>query len=229
MGIYIAGSNQDFFHPAIDYNEWKLYTLRRTASSGLVEVFLNGLKFGSFTATSGSLAVVPENGAWLAQEQDSLGGGFDPNQVFNGLMDEVRIYNRALSDDEILSLYQDGAVVTASSENPPDVAENTINGSLEIWRSLEVSPQSLDYSFATQKEADNIEITIDSIAEAPTGIQVQAVNDGAYVTVADFIDITWAADGENKIFNLHGGKYDVELNADIPTLKSKIVKTSFEI
>ncbi|HYG23051.1 MAG TPA: FG-GAP-like repeat-containing protein [Verrucomicrobiae bacterium] len=37
----------------------------------------------------------------LGQEQDSLGGGFQVSQAFTGLMDEVRIWNRVRSADEI--------------------------------------------------------------------------------------------------------------------------------
>lgn len=41
-------------------------------------------------------------GGWiLNQEQDSLGGGFDPNQNFIGAMMIIRLYNRALSETEI--------------------------------------------------------------------------------------------------------------------------------
>lgn len=41
----------------------------------------------------------------LAQEQDTVGDAFQSYQAFKGIMDEVRIYNRYLSPDEIADLY----------------------------------------------------------------------------------------------------------------------------
>lgn len=41
----------------------------------------------------------------LGQEQDSLGGGFQSAQAFNGLLDEVLVYHQALTQSDIDSLY----------------------------------------------------------------------------------------------------------------------------
>jgi uncharacterized repeat protein (TIGR01451 family) len=41
----------------------------------------------------------------LGQEQDSLGGGFDGNQDWEGIVDELLIFRRALSDSEIQTGY----------------------------------------------------------------------------------------------------------------------------
>ena len=41
------------------------------------------------------------NGLVLGQDQDCVGGCFDPAQAFQGRLDDVGIWNRALSFDEI--------------------------------------------------------------------------------------------------------------------------------
>ena len=43
----------------------------------------------------------------IGQEQDAVGGGFDPSQSFAGALDEVRIYARALTGAEIAAIAQD--------------------------------------------------------------------------------------------------------------------------
>ena len=48
------------------------------------------------------------NGVIIGQDQDSLGGDFDSAQSLNGDIDSLRIYNRALSAEEIQTLYELG-------------------------------------------------------------------------------------------------------------------------
>ena len=51
---------------------------------------------------------VEQNGAWIGADQDSVNGGWQANQSLLGLIDEVRIYDRALSVAEIQALYNMG-------------------------------------------------------------------------------------------------------------------------
>ena len=52
-------------------------------------------------------------GLIIAQEQDRVGGGFDPGQSFSGKLDEIYIYSEALSDEEMEMLFN-GIIVTKS-------------------------------------------------------------------------------------------------------------------
>ena len=43
-----------------------------------------------------------EVGHFIVQDQMNAGGGFDQNQLWAGQMDNLRIYNRALSKNGII-------------------------------------------------------------------------------------------------------------------------------
>ena len=51
---------------------------------------------------------IDSGGLILGVDQDSFGGGFQSNQFVTGLIDDVRIYDRALSAEEVQALYNMG-------------------------------------------------------------------------------------------------------------------------
>ena len=53
---------------------------------------------------TGALSV-PRDAVVIGQEQDSYGGSFSSSQSFEGLMDEFKVYNRALSSSDANSIY----------------------------------------------------------------------------------------------------------------------------
>ena len=68
----------------------------------------------------------------LGQDQDSVGGSFDANQDWEGLLDELLIFKRALSDDEIQDIYNnekngknyDGSNRTCQNNPPVEDGDN---------------------------------------------------------------------------------------------------------
>ncbi len=99
---------------------WHHLVWTRRASDGAEIVYLDGTALSDTNGTVNTATVTLDpGGAILGQEQDALGGGFDVNQVFHGWIDEVMIYNRLLSQDEVndlLSLTHDcsGSCYTAA-------------------------------------------------------------------------------------------------------------------
>jgi hypothetical protein len=64
------------------------------------------LRYGDSRQTGDSLG---DGGALVfGQDQDSVGGGFDSAQALLGLLDDVRIYDRVLSLEEVQALYDLG-------------------------------------------------------------------------------------------------------------------------
>jgi len=71
------------------------------ASSKTMTIYTNGVLVPSPTSTSGFGIGNSVDAAYIGSRSDNLG-------YFNGFIDDVRIYNRALSSDEILKLYNGG-------------------------------------------------------------------------------------------------------------------------
>ena len=83
---------------------WHHITVVREISK--VSVYVDGAFEGLWTNAPTGLLTIDPSGLWIGGEQDSVGGGWEANQRFNGVIDEVRIYNRALTADEIKSRYE---------------------------------------------------------------------------------------------------------------------------
>ena len=80
--------------------------MTRESSSAIIKVYVDrDLKSNLAFTKTGPLIIDP-GGAWLGQEQDSLGGGFESRQALKGFLDDIRIYNRALTEAEVKALYE---------------------------------------------------------------------------------------------------------------------------
>jgi hypothetical protein len=85
-------------HPADGVWYHLCYTWR--SSDGLARLFRNGVQVATGNISSGFS--IPAAGAFVVgQEQDAIGGSFDATEAWKGDEDEVRVYNRILSDAEI--------------------------------------------------------------------------------------------------------------------------------
>ncbi len=83
-------------------NQWRHFVWRRDGGASCF--YVNGQQVGCISDHSnGSLNIVR---LMLGQEQDSLGGGFDINQRFRGQVDELLIFDKAISDAQIQTIYQ---------------------------------------------------------------------------------------------------------------------------
>ena len=79
---------------------WHQVTRTSLRSSGLEELYLDGTKVYSSTLAAGT-NFTTDGTFVIAQEQDSVGGGFSASQAFGGQIANIKLYNRALSQDEI--------------------------------------------------------------------------------------------------------------------------------
>jgi hypothetical protein len=97
--------------PSFADGAWHHLAVTRDAANDQATLFLDGVSQGPRTAIFEPLTI---EGLVLGQDQDSVGGGFDPTQASAGTMDEVRLYSRLLSDAEIADLAGRGASVPAA-------------------------------------------------------------------------------------------------------------------
>ena len=85
---------------------WHHVVWTRQVSDGSEIIYLDGTPLTDTRgAVSTSNVSLDSGGVIIGQEQDSVGGGFDVDQVFHGWIDEVMIYNRLLSQSEVNTLY----------------------------------------------------------------------------------------------------------------------------
>ena len=86
--------------------QWSHFTIIQNYDRLQVWAVVNGNKRDVSSIVSSKFPVqISPGGSFIGQEQDSIGGGFDPAQRFTGWLDDFRIYNRALSDGEARQLY----------------------------------------------------------------------------------------------------------------------------
>ncbi|MCK5077258.1 MAG: hypothetical protein KAR38_12830, partial [Calditrichia bacterium] len=89
-GIEISANDGQWHHIAITWEN----------ENGEVNLLKDGLLV--FTGMLQQNYSIPEDGYLvLGQEQDILGGGFDTTQAFNGVLDEVRLWNKVRTPEEI--------------------------------------------------------------------------------------------------------------------------------
>jgi hypothetical protein len=85
-------------------SRWNMMTRTRVKATGVEKYYLNAVEIGTRTVNTGSNTVTPGY-LILAQEADSLGGGFDPNQNLDGNISRLSVYNAALTAMQVQQNY----------------------------------------------------------------------------------------------------------------------------
>jgi len=85
-------------------NEWVSIAWVRHSDSGTSEIYLNGVNPESVNTGAGAIDI-DLDGLWLGLDQDAVGGGWEEEDQFYGMMDDVYFYGRALSADEVYALH----------------------------------------------------------------------------------------------------------------------------
>jgi hypothetical protein len=83
--------------------EWHSITVTRSGSTATL--YIDGSKAGRSIRVPSNAIGASRNGAILGQEQDAVGTRFNIDQNLSGRMDDVYVYNRALSESEVQTLY----------------------------------------------------------------------------------------------------------------------------
>ncbi len=89
---------------------WHHFVVIRNDSNDTISVYLDGSQIGTTQPIPLSKLSVATNGLVVGQEQDSVGGGFDPAQALNGKLDELAIWRRAITADQIATIFAKGII-----------------------------------------------------------------------------------------------------------------------
>ena len=125
-GLVKKWSNADF-----PLNVWLHFTLIYDASLHDAEVYINGQKLTGTYFTTGYDGSVIDN---ILDKEFKIGGEFisPGNHFWQGLIDEVDVYNRVLSDAEIQSIYNAGSAGKCTN-TPPPVCVNPPSDLVSWW------------------------------------------------------------------------------------------------
>ncbi|MCW5557614.1 MAG: cadherin-like domain-containing protein [Verrucomicrobiae bacterium] len=97
--LYVGGASRSLGVGGVA-GQWRHVAISRSFEDGLTQVYLDGVLAATVTVAPG---VGFRDGGILVlgQDQDSSGGGFETSQAFWGDLDEVRIWNRVRTGEEI--------------------------------------------------------------------------------------------------------------------------------
>jgi hypothetical protein len=104
--VYCHGNTQSWTIPSVADNQWHHFIVISQADTNSTVVYKDGVSLGSKTISANTSAFnIASGGLIVAQEQDSVGGGFSNSQCVRGTLDDLRIYQRSMSAKEIGELF----------------------------------------------------------------------------------------------------------------------------
>lgn len=125
----------------IPANEWSHVAATYNTKDGKATLYLNGTVVSEevFSEYAGKSIKLSEDVFTIGKTNNNvrLVGVFDLN-MYNGLMDELEIYNKALSSEEIKKKYDE---VASSSEGVPEIAYEDIALDPELYATDRYRPQ----------------------------------------------------------------------------------------
>jgi len=98
-----SASRESWNVPSLVDGAWHHLAFVRNASGDSLELYLDGVSQGSRSTPVGPLAIAAD-GLIVGQEQDSIAGGFDADQAFDGLLDDYFVFDRVLTAQEVADL-----------------------------------------------------------------------------------------------------------------------------
>lgn len=135
LTVWINGPSSESNYYITD-SDWHHIAMTWETSSGELKFFVDGTRVYSTTFQTGSPI---DTGGYLvlAQDQDSLGGRFDDNQDLEGYMDDFRLYDRVLSEAEILAI-ADGSSDTIERFKTTGTYTTTVTAddAIGVWDKL---------------------------------------------------------------------------------------------
>ena len=90
---------------AVSDDRWHHLVATWRSSDGRMQLFKDGVREYNVTGHQTGFSLDAGGSLVLAQEQDAVGGGFDANQAMPGSLDEVALYDKALSATEVSGHY----------------------------------------------------------------------------------------------------------------------------
>ncbi len=188
--------------PAPDNNIWHQFVWTRVAASRQSCFYLDGVLRGCITnpaSDDDDPLSISANGLILGQDQDSIGGSFDASQDWEGLLDEVLVFDYAMTPLQIQTIRSNilaGDNWDGSTRVCPDVDHYQIThvgtggGAAVTCEGEPVIITAHDVDHHPVEPGDSVTITINtntgvgdwSVSAAATGVFNNGVSDDGVAT-----------------------------------------------
>ncbi|GAB4294420.1 MAG: hypothetical protein Kow0068_19260 [Marinilabiliales bacterium] len=168
---YWKGGTSNFSNSVVNDNQWH-HIVAVKDTSGTISLFVDGSLDGTgndFIDFWGTNTLI--------------GNGLNSGDPFNGTIDDLRIYNRALTESEITAIYNETvSIVENTFDVSPVIYPNPTNGHVkikfsEIQNNISITVSDVNGKLLSQSKTSNtnlIEVNIDGTS----GIYLLNVNSG---------------------------------------------------
>jgi hypothetical protein len=184
LGVEVAGVVMLSAYHGLTPGTWQHVAIQRDADAGYWKLFINGI----IEPLHGAITAVPKT----PTGRTYVGGiSVHPERGFNGQMDDVRIYERALSMNEISDIIKEGDSKAhwKMESNPYDATgfyDGTLSGDAYFSSDSKVGSYSLKLggdgaymsSGLATNATDNVTITMWVKWDGPTGKYQSLVSNG---------------------------------------------------
>ncbi|MBF0286862.1 MAG: Ig-like domain-containing protein [SAR324 cluster bacterium] len=171
-------------------------------------MYVDGDLIGSNSIASAAVDV-DAGGVIFGQEQDSVGGGFQATDSWNGSADDFRIYNRALTEIEIEALIEESSPFTMATTISSDNMTFIINFNEGVFSSSGGALTASDFNLTFDQNGGNsLDVSIASIANSNDSTLVggePVIKFNLAVTgVASGLELIYITPAANAVFDADG-------------------------
>lgn len=168
--------------PEIFDGNWNHLVLTWESSTGELVTYFNGVVVSTQIHESGTL-IDPTGTLIFGQEQDSLGGGFDINQNFEGDVAEIAVYDKVLSASQVQMHFSSAEELPPNGENYlfAEIRPSSIQGL--VWEDFNDDAE-VDFGEAA---IEGVEIIVSGIDDRGNNVNLSMETDdqGIY----EFVDL----------------------------------------
>ena len=189
FGIDLKGTTYINFSGSVDVedNNWHFVAFTRMDNLGIL--YVDNAKISEIII-SNTIIKSAQNGVVLGQDQDCVGGCFEASQNLNGKLDDIRIYNRTLSDIEIFELYVRNNQPVANAGHNQVVCNEVCNGAvLDGRKSYDPNGEIVSYVWEL-KHRENSSYDITANGETPAIFNLEPGVYDTMLTITDDVNLT---------------------------------------
>ena len=95
LQLLVNNNGPTWTFPSVADGQWHHFAVTRDAGSGQSVLYIDGQSQGAKSVATSTTAVDPA-GLFLGQDQDTIGGLFDPTQSVQGTLDELSVPQRSI-------------------------------------------------------------------------------------------------------------------------------------